>query len=258
MHDLLALREGENLLMAEICQHPTGSEGYRRWQEDVKQRVGPAAEKNIPVFAQPLRCGTVICVYPYMSPSPETAWESLLPTHDIRTKIVSGDLDDAVALCERAIAQHGRKAILLQCLAEIRHQGGNLESARTLFLESIKAHRADGNAGLLSAMLGLAVTLIDLHGQGLGEVAAPGGLRPWAVLTPVSEETGTVPADLEDEAFEVLIETLFVEPYNPTALLLLSRMIGPWEIESLYRVTDAFLAIDHAHPEVAEVREPPS
>ena len=151
VHDLLALREGENLLMAEICQHPTGSEGYRRWQEDVKQRVGPAAEKNIPVFAQPLRCGTVICVYPYMSPSPETAWESLLPTHDIRTKIVSGDLDDAVALCERAIAQHGRKAILLQGLAEIRHQGGNLESARTLFLESIKAHRADGNAGLLSA-----------------------------------------------------------------------------------------------------------
>jgi tetratricopeptide (TPR) repeat protein len=32
-------------------------------------------------------------------------------------------------------------------------------------------------------------------------------------------------------------------------------MIGPWEIESLYRVTNAFLAIDRVHPEVAEIRE---
>ncbi len=253
VYDLCFLREGENLMMAEICQYPTGSDKYRLWLEDVHSRVAAAGEHNVPVFAETLRCGTKICVFPYVSQSPETCWETPLPVLDIRSKSIAGELDAAAELAERAIAKHGRKAILLQCLAEIRHAGGAFDSARALFLEAVEAHRAEGNASLLATMLGLATTLLDLHTHEAGE--AENSPWPMPVVTPVTKETKTFPVDLEDEAFEVLIETLFIEPYNPTALLLLSRMIGQWEIESLYRVTRAFLAIDQSHPKVDEIRK---
>ena len=247
VYSLHLLREGENSMAAEICEYPAGSEQYGLWLEEVARRVAAAAEKEIPLFTEALSCGTRICVFPSLSHSSDTDWNTPWPAAEIRAMGSAGDLDAAAVLAERAMAEHGRRGVLLQALAEIRQAGGAYDAARTLYLESVEAHRAEGNVGLLSALLGLATTLLNLHAA-----SAP---WPMQVITPLTEDTRTFPVDLEDEAFEVLIETLFAEPYNPTGLLLLSRMIGTWEVESLYRVTEAFLAIDQDHPEVDEVRE---
>lgn len=244
---LHVLRDGENAMAAEICEYPAGSAQYGLWLKEVETRVAAAAENEIPAFAEALSCGTRIFIFPSLSHSSDTDWNTPWPGAKIRAMGRAGELGAAAALAERAMAEHGRKGVLLQALAEIRQAGGEYDAARTLYLESVEAHRAEGNVGLLSALLGLATTLLNQHAASV----------PWPmqVITPLTEDTQTFPVDQEDEAFEVLIETLFVEPYNPTGLLLLSRMIEAWEVDSLYRVTEAFLAIDQDHPEADEVRE---
>jgi tetratricopeptide (TPR) repeat protein len=247
IYSLHVLRDGESSMAAEICEYPSGSKQYGLWLEELETRVAAAAEKEIPAFSEALSCGTRIFVFPSVSHSSDTDWNTPWPVAKIRAMGRTGELAAAAALAERKIAEHGRKGVLLQALAEIRQNGGAHDTARTLYLESVEAHRAEGNVGLLSALLGLATTLLNQHAA-----SAP---WPMQVITPLNEETQTFPVDQEDEAFEVLIETLFVEAYNPTGLLLLSRMIDTWEVESLYRVTGAFLAIDQGHPEADEVRE---
>jgi tetratricopeptide (TPR) repeat protein len=260
IYELIALREGFNALVIEICKHPLGSTQYENWLRHVTDQSEAAKEQNYPLLLERLSCGSTVKVMPYVSRTPKTDWRSRLPVRDIEKMLGTKDILGALNLCQRLLDEHGPKGILLEEMAHIRRRQSNLQEARHLFEHSVKAHRQEGNASILSALLELAVTLLDLHQTetlpNSIEIDLGDGIKQRQIITPVDPESPMPPTDLSDIALEVLLESLFVEPYFSSALLLLCEILGNgWEAEMFGLVANAFLSIDPLHSSADAIKE---
>src|ERR1035437_8696589 len=247
------MREGFNALSIEICKHPPGSAQYESWLRQVTEQSETAKLQGYPLLLECLAGGGTVKVAPYVSRSPETDWHSRLPVREIERLIDEEDISGAADLCQRMLEQHGPKGILLEQMAHIRRREGDLQEARLLFERCVKAHRLEGNASILTALFELAVTLMDLHQAESQpnsiEFDLGDGIRQRQIITPIDLQSPTPPSDLSDVALEVLLESLFIEPYFSTALLLLCEMLSDgWETEAFELVGRAFLRIDPFHP----------
>jgi tetratricopeptide (TPR) repeat protein len=260
VYELIALRDGFNVLLIEICKHPPGSAQYESWLRHISMQSETAKQQGYPLLLERLDGGGTVKVAPYVSRTPETDWHSRLPVTKIERMVGEQDVSGAADLCQKMLEEHGPKGILLEQMAHIRRRQGNLQEARLLFERSVRAHRQEGNASILKALLELAVTLLDLHQAepqpNSIEFDLGDGTRQRQIITPVDPQSPLPPTDLSDVALEVLLEALFVEPYFSSALLLLCDMLGGgWEAEPFGLVSKAFLSIDPFHPSASAIKE---
>jgi tetratricopeptide (TPR) repeat protein len=260
VYELVALREGFNALVIEICKHPLGSAEYDSWLRHVTEESETAKRQGYPLLLERLGDGSTVKVAPYISRTPETDWHSRLPLTRIERMISNDDVSGAADLCRRMLEQHGPKAILLEQMAHIRRRQGDLQEARHLFESSVKAHRQEGNASILRALFELAVTLLDLYQAESKpnsiEFDLGDGVRQRQIITPVDPHSPMPASDSSDVALEVLLEALFVEPYFSSGLLLLCDILGGgWEAEPFGLVAKAFVSIDPFHPAAPAIKE---
>jgi len=126
IYELIALREGFNALLIEICKHPLGSTQQENWLRHITEESTVAKKHDYPLLLERLSCGSTVKVMPYVSRTPKTDWRSRLPVTDIEELLRAEDIPSAVDLCQRRLEEYGPKGILLEEMAHIRRRQGNL------------------------------------------------------------------------------------------------------------------------------------
>lgn len=248
--ELIKLRQGVFNDVVKICKYAPSHTKYKKWANSVRDEVNPYSilpnVEQTPAHLIPVE-GGVVKVQPYLSPTPEVDWRSAYPVFPILEMIRAGDLVGAILRCNEMLERHGNKGIILEqkgiCLAML----GRLEDARATLEQSLGAHTAEGNSSRLFVAYNLATLLMRLHEAevdnlpGMMTIQLEGLTFRQQIL-----EAGPPTYDLSDQAVEVLIDCLVLEPYYVQALLLLARILrGGGESQSMAAIAQA---VDHIDP----------
>ncbi len=259
--ELLSLRSGSFSHVIKICKHPQDSRKYRRWAKETRDEINPhsamPAVEQEPAVVFELPCGGLVKLQRYFAIQPELAWNTYFPASEVIAHQQLGQLWEAESACCCLLDRHGRKGILLDVLAGIYAQQGDLDAARGTYEIAAAAHRADGNSLLLGTLFNLADTLLQLHQNeqlpGTMSTKLADGTVLSQRLAPLGEE---FPPDLADIALETVVESLAIEPYFASSLALLCKFLnGGGEGESFGVVANALLMIDPLNHQAADVRQ---
>jgi tetratricopeptide (TPR) repeat protein len=262
--ELVSLRSGYFDNVIKICKHRMGSSAYQIWARAVRDESNPHSAlpeiESIPARLVQLECGGIVKIQRYISRNPDEDWGSSYPAGQILQLLHLNRIAEAENICHVLIEVYGQKAILLEQLALVHLFRNEVAEARKLYERCVAAHRAEGNTGILGALYNLALTLLKLHEtephQGVTtELEMGNGMIYRQQIFEVDAEAPREPTDLSDEALEVLIEALSIEPYFSLALAFVCHVITPAEAGSFEVAGNALTQIDPDHPAASHIRE---
>lgn len=257
VYQLLRLRTGYWNEVVKICKFPVDHPKYKKWATEVRDETN-AFSKLPDVEREPAWLvevpGGVVKVQNYIPSGISQDWESAYQIRPIVEALHRGDLDAADSLTEQMIARDGPHGLLLEQRATILGLRGDFEAARAAFDQCVRAYRSEGSFNILVAYLNYANTLMQLYDKHFDEL--PGLMKltlddgtvfsqQFAVIG--SSEQLEMDRDYSDQALEVLLEALVVEPCFLPALRVLHDLTPHHEPEMRLAVLNSLIQIDPLH-----------
>jgi tetratricopeptide (TPR) repeat protein len=244
VYELVNLKTGSWHNVVKICKFPPDSPRYKTWLTTVRDEINPHSHlPNIEQMEAQLVSvpGGAVKLQPYVSPNPEEDWNSVLPIKDVLLAFQRGELEQASTLIDALISKYGPKAMLLEQQAIVLRANGKLEEARDVLMRAVEGYRDVGSTNILAAYANLANILMVLYEASQDDL--PGMMKLTlndgtvlrqqigGPLSPdMSEEDWErqleMDRDYTDQALEVYLEALSVEPYFLPALEGVYRLVG--------------------------------
>lgn len=251
---LVRLRTGFWNEVVKVCKFPPDHPKYKLWAVEVRNESNrysnlPDIEKS-PAWVVSVP-GGLVKVQGYVCSGSLGDWESAQKVAPVLEAIQRGDAEAADKLIEELIRTHGRHGLLLEQQAILKAFRGQFEEAKIVFEEAIGAYRAINSFNILIAYINYAKTLMHLYREhfdelpGLMKITLKDGTVLSQQLASVgSQEQLAMDQDYSDQALEVLLESLAVEPCFLPALAMIDRQFLETEPAIRIRVLQAIARID--------------
>lgn len=270
VYELVNLKTGSWHSVVKVCKFPPDSPKYKTWLTTIRDEVNPHSHlPNIEKIEAKLITvpGGTVKIQPYVSPNPEEDWNSVLPIKDVLLAFQHGEIEKASTLIDALISKYGPKAILLEQKAIVLRANGKLEESRDALMRAVEGYRDVGSTNILVAYVNLANILMQLYEASQDDL--PGMMKltlndgtvlrqqiGGSLSIDMSEEDWErqmeIDRDYSDQALEVYLEALSVEPYYLPALEGVYHLVGDISemgLEILYAICRVF---PQAKPFLAE------
>lgn len=262
VYQLVRLRNGSWNEVVKICKFPPDHEKYHMWLTEVRDESNPFSRlpdvERHPAWIVEVPSGAVK-VQPYLLSGASHDWESALQIAPILQAMQMGDLNKAEQLTSALIQHEGERPLLLEQKAILAGVREDLELARELWAKVVRGYRSAESFNVLVAYNNYAYVLLKLYEKhfdelpGLMKLTLPDGTvlsqQIAAIGTP---EQIAMDQDYSDQALEVLLEALAVEPCFLPALRRLCLLVGQHEPEAKLAVLQRIAEIDPQQESVVQ------
>lgn len=254
VYQLIRLRTGSWNEVVKICKFPPGHQKYKTWLTEVRDESNsfsrlPEVERH-PAWIVEVPGGAVK-VQSYLLSGVSHDWESALQIVPVLQAMNIGDLAKAEQLTDVLIEQQGDRPLLLEQKAILTGVRKDFECARELWAKVIKGYRSDESFNVLVAYTNYAHLLLMLYEKyfdelpGLMKIALPDdNIMSMQIADIGTPDQIAMDQDYSDQAVEVLLEALAVEPCFLPALLKLYHLIPGHEPDAKLAVLRRMIEID--------------
>lgn len=222
VYQLIRLRNGSWNEVVKICKFPPGHKKYQTWLTEVRDESNsfsriPEVERH-PAWIVEVPGGAVK-VQSYLLSGASHDWESALQIVPVLKAMQIGDLNKAEQLTNALIQQEGEQPLLVEQKAILAGAREDLEGSRELWKKVVRGYRSAESFNVLVAYNNYAYVLLKLYEKhfddlpGLMKLTLPDGtVLSQQFAMPGTPEQIAMDQDYSDQALEVLLEALAVEP----------------------------------------------